>query len=86
MNDSFDEQMESDVTVRQDLRIDMANELRNTEDKSTVPVFLYTTLVNSDKQSISTVSACAPSAYWIQCNTVQLSVELDDPLIPLWRA
>ena len=63
MNDSFDEQMESDVTVRQDLRIDMANELRNTEDKSTVPVFLYTTFVDSDKQNISTVSACAPSAY-----------------------
>lgn len=58
-----DKQMGSEVTVRQDLRIDMANELRNTEDKSTVPVFLYTTSVNSDKQSISTVSACAPSAY-----------------------
>ena len=78
--------MGSEVTVRQDLRTNMANELRNTEDQCTVPVFLYTTLVIPDKQNISIVSACAPSAYSIQCNTVQLSVELDDPLVPLWRA
>ena len=49
----LDEQMESDVTVRQDLRIDMANELRKTEDKSTVPVFLYTTFVNSAEHQYS---------------------------------
>jgi hypothetical protein len=81
--------MGSEVTVRQDLRIDMVNELINTEDWFAVPVFLYTTLVITDKQrlqSISIVSACAPSAYSIQCNTVQLSVELDDHLVPLWGA